>query len=393
MTSLTKYIHVAAVTIGLLLSGSLFAGDEKKDNVRITLKVSSAKTLEKDNVSLYIPALSAQAPQPLKIVDGKVVIHTHIPAPLNAMILTGKPLASFVIEPGEYQGEITDEGLTFKGGPINQIVHGYRYTKSYEDMQQRSRDYNQEAAKIDPLDKEAMAASRSKGGALYFEFMNAPKEHFQALQDIDQPDLAKLLAAAEGMTFAPDPEALKEQFGESMANDPSYQLTYLSVLAMQENNAKNRVKLAELQATDGKIEVGTQYKDIAGLDLDGKEHKLSDALGEGKYVLMDIWASWCGPCRAEFPHLKSAYKKYHDRGLDIFAVSIDSDRGDWIDAMEEEDTPWLNYLDQGNDVSDIYGVAGIPYNVLIDENGIIVGKQLRGHDMDERLDELLPSSK
>ena len=109
-------------------------------------------------------------------------------------------------------------------------------------------------------------------------------------------------------------------------------------------------------------------------------------------MLLDFWASWCGPCRAEFPHLRLAYKEYKDKGFEIFGVSFDDSEEKWLKALKEEKTTWINAADlsafQSQAVKD-YGIRGIPYNILVNSKGEIVGESLRGEGLEKMLEKYL----
>lgn len=125
--------------------------------------------------------------------------------------------------------------------------------------------------------------------------------------------------------------------------------------------------------------LGRAALDFTQFDIDGKPVKLSDY--KGKYVLLDFWASWCKPCRAENPTLLKAYNKYHEKGFEILAVSLDSKKDAWLKAVKEDQLPWRHVSDlkgKKNDVAMLYEVYGIPDNFLIDPNGVIIGRNYIG---------------
>lgn len=109
----------------------------------------------------------------------------------------------------------------------------------------------------------------------------------------------------------------------------------------------------------------------------------------GKYVLLDFWASWCGPCRGEIPNLKKAWEKYHPKGLEIVSITIDKKEQDWRKALKQEDMPWTQLNGSGTKVPESYNVQGIPHILLIDPDGKIVGINLRGAALENKLAELL----
>jgi peroxiredoxin len=150
--------------------------------------------------------------------------------------------------------------------------------------------------------------------------------------------------------------------------------------------------LNALSALLENIAIGKPAPDFSLPDPDGTIVSLSDRLGKG-YVLLDFWASWCGPCRRENPHIVKVYREYKDKGFDVFSVSLDKTAEAWKRGIEEDSLTWTH-------VSDIlfwdsaparqYGVRAIPANFLIDKDGIIVAKNLRGEELGKTLEELLP---
>jgi thiol-disulfide isomerase/thioredoxin len=136
---------------------------------------------------------------------------------------------------------------------------------------------------------------------------------------------------------------------------------------------------------------GAKFVDFDFHDVEGKPVKLSDHLGKGKYVLIDFWASWCHPCRADIPHLKEAYEIYHPAGFEVISVSMDDKTENWLKAVEEEKMNWLQLSDlkafQG-DLSKIYNFNGIPTCVLVGPDGTIITRNMRGLWMDKKLIEL-----
>lgn len=121
-------------------------------------------------------------------------------------------------------------------------------------------------------------------------------------------------------------------------------------------------------------------------DVNGEIVSLQDL--RGKYVLLDFWASWCGPCRKENPTVLKAYNKFHDKGLTVLAVSLDDNETKWKKAIQDDQMPWIHVSDlkgTGNAVALQYGIYGIPANYLIDPNGKIIGKNLRGEELEKTL--------
>lgn len=135
---------------------------------------------------------------------------------------------------------------------------------------------------------------------------------------------------------------------------------------------------------------GMEAPEISMKDPDGNLRNLSDL--RGKVVLIDFWASWCGPCRRENPNVVKLYQKYRDQGFEIYSVSLDKEKGAWLKAIKDDHLEWPNHVSDLNGWTSsggqTYGIMSVPSTVLIDRDGNIIARNLRGSDLDKKLEEI-----
>lgn len=227
-------------------------------------------------------------------------------------------------------------------------------------------------------------------------------EERQSATDERKAEIAKEAAAAEdeytNVIKSSIEQNIANPLGTYLISSNYYYYEYpelgevIAKLPASAQTDPNIARLSELVETARKTAVGQPFVDFEMKDPKGNPVKLSDFAGKGKLVLVDFWASWCGPCREEMPNLVAAYAKYKDKGFEIVGVSLDRTAEAWQKGIEQLSITWpqMSDLEYWNSLgAKLYAVSSIPHVVLIDGEGTIVARGLHGEKLQEKLAELL----
>ncbi|HTE26361.1 peroxiredoxin family protein [Flavitalea sp.] len=207
----------------------------------------------------------------------------------------------------------------------------------------------------------------------------------QFLSRDNNPLVASFAAGIASNTFSPEEyEAELAKLTKKYPADSN-----ISFLNQQFAQQKAQSMQAE-KSKQSNSWVGKKVPDMSMPDVNGKEVSISSF--RGKYVLIDFWASWCGPCRDENPNVVKAFNQFKDKNFTILGVSLDKDKPNWIKAIKEDNLAWTHISDLAfwNSKSvEIFKFEGIPFNVLVDPEGNVIGESLRGFDLSKKLSEVL----
>ncbi|MBO4564227.1 MAG: AhpC/TSA family protein [Bacteroidaceae bacterium] len=220
-----------------------------------------------------------------------------------------------------------------------------------------------------------------------------PDEIAKAQQELDSITAQSLEAKRQFIVDHAGTGIADYLFSQYYMN-PSYEAT--KDLLLKEYAAKNPDGphfgkiMKQIEATKNADEEG-MFTDFTMNDNNGKPVSVMSIITENQYTLVDFWASWCGPCRAEMPNVVAAYQKYHDKGFEVVGVSLDEDKKSWIAAIEKLQMPWPQLSDLKGwqcEGAVLYKVQAIPSNLLVDQSGKIVAKNLREDELQNKLAEL-----
>ena len=293
-----------------------------------------------------------------------------------------KGSVQFILEPGEirvgHAGRVA--GLTAEGGPYNQrVVAVWRDTEEYRQVLD---DYAKVmAAKADLEDGPERETLTEEAIRLYNELNRIRRDALREIAMSDDDPFASLFAIEMGGLSRTAALSRLDQL-QAVARLPA---TVTALRARTETG----IRMSETAKT---VQVGARVKGFSATGLDGETYRLEDLLADNQAVLIEFWASWCGPCRAEVPNLRTAVEQYDERGFGIFAFSLDDNREDWEIASAEDEISWINTGDlkaYDSPVPAQFGVLALPMNVLIDGEGVILARNIRGEGLLAKLAELL----
>ncbi len=264
---------------------------------------------------------------------------------------------------------------------------------------------------VDSLDKVKISGSKTEyENYTYNQILNKYERKFQDIEneyeganDSRKEELKKLYEKADLEMVKAQKQFIKDNptsylcIGILIELDWSFKTAkeyqeYISILDTSLNQYKRLISLKEHVGRMEKVEPGNIAPDFEISDINGNKIKLSDHYSKSKYTLLDFWASTCGPCRIENKHILKAYKKYHDKGFDVFGVSQDSKKELWLNAIKKDSLVWTNTChlqkESTNELIKMYALNQVSANFLLDNTGKIIDKDLHGEDLEIKLAEL-----
>ena len=323
--------------------------------------------LKDTKVTIHYYKDTIPATDTVEVKNGKLSWTARMPEPQKVFMMFPQRYEQFFAESGNIKITATADLKTFEVKGSKTQDESVAYEKSLKDL----------------TDQE---------GPLYQKYGKVSKEEQAALEaTLNDLRMQKRARANAYITAHP-----ASAFSISLVADRASMGEYKDVAAIYEKldpsaqqSAQGR-KIAVRLTVLKKSALGEKILDFTQNDTTGKPVQFVNF--KGKYVLVDFWASWCGPCRGENPNVLKAYNEYKDKNFTVVGISLDDKADSWEKAIREDNMPWTQLSDlKGwkNELANYYGIQGIPSNFLVDPDGKIVAKDLRGEALHAKLAELL----
>lgn len=396
-----KYKILGLCTCLFLVSTNIQAQKKKTTTAPASYTIEGNITGLEDGIAVkLVPGATHNSELPVAettLKDAKFTFTGKLKEPRFFYIMFGKSKGNIPVMVENAKIKVTASGsvskeegewISFKDVVVTGSKSYDYYKKETAFRDELDKDYEAYHTKdSDELSKLIGAANRDKNTklsdslqklAVWKKFEADEKAFFTKVEKSSKDLIAKHKATWWGpffmmisySYFTPEQKPIYEQFSEVAKK------SYYGQVVDKDLNPKSLI--------------GTSVANFGLKDKDGKAYNVKDIVAGKKYILVDFWASWCGPCRKEIPNLKTAYAEYGAKGFEILSISIDKDEKAWQKALTQENMQWHNLLDDDK-VSKSFNVKTIPATYLVDSKGVIISDNLRGAELEAKLKELLKS--
>lgn len=318
---------------------------------------------------MSVPVADSFRNDTIHIKDGKFTWKGKVPGPYHMTMFGENGVYEFFIENKPMRLKINKEGYHLSGSPVNDEYEAYRNGRA--DMDKAFNDAaTKEYYAKDSSDEVKAALSSAKQVA------------DNALVKYNNDYITNHRSSYVSLMLIGDRAAIDARHQEI---DSLFHL-----LSENLQSSKAGKDLTKQIAILRKRSEGQPFIDFTQKDIEGKTVHFNDL--KGKYILVDFWASWCGPCRAENPNVLKAYQQYKDKNFTVVGISLDKEEAKWKKAVADDKMPWLQLSDlEGfeNEVATYYNIRAIPFSFLLDPQGKIIARGLRGEELQQKLFSLL----
>ncbi|WP_220654069.1 TlpA disulfide reductase family protein [Bacteroides fragilis] len=315
-------------------------------------------------ISRYDDGMKVDSTQ---VANGQFKFTGKADTPYFCRIDAGREYANFILEGGNIQVNVLTHNDP-KGTPMNE-----EYSRIHDRTSEMVATLKSKHSEIEQQTKDKAEQLRLKKEYSQTYWHAAYTQLYKELF-MNNPDNALGEYAIRSLIMSASPEEMEPIFATAGPWLKSLQ-TYKRI----------EKQCQAMKATA----IGQKFTDFSGKAVDGSEVSLSDYVGKGTYTLVDFWASWCGPCRAESPHVAQLYNEYKDKGLTVLGVAVWDKPEHTKKAIKELNINWPQIIDTGMTPMDLYGVNGIPFIILFGPDGTIIARDLRGEAMIKKVTEVL----
>ena len=328
----------------------------------------------------YVEEIGGAPIDTIVVRGGKFVLEGEVDSVMLCAIVSadGMTGSMFFREPGTIKMSLS-KTLPAKVG-------GTKTNDGWQRMNDIQSEYNDKLSEI-TVEMYADGVSEERKGELMKDFEDMKSQTMDAIYDLCDKNIDNELGFFIVTT-------LLQGQGDEIDADRVNALIEKMPARIKEREAIK--KMEKKMAALSKVAEGKTFEDFSMPTPDGGEMSVMSEVKKNKVTLLDFWASWCGPCRQEAPHLVELYSKYHDKGLGIVGISFDNKKEDWVKAIDELGLVWpqiSDLKDWDSAAAAMFQVQGIPYVVAVDQDGVILAKNIRGDILDAFLEEKLGGEK
>ncbi|MBB4038281.1 peroxiredoxin [Dysgonomonas hofstadii] len=336
--------------------------------------------------TIYLQKIDSMEAQSFTVIDSCVIKNNKfkMKGALNGEAIMGflsvghieapeeeSPMTTIVLEPGTIKVKFEKKDVTVEGTPKNNEFNKVLVTMNkvgtfFEELEKAGNINNM------PLNAEGLDA-KAQVEKLQEELLKANFDFVKA--NINNK-------AGQFLFFSSFTPSSFVQFSKEQVQE---------IIAAADSTVRNMPNIMTLEKEVNRVvpEVGLPFEDVQLVDMEGSRVALSKYVEGNKCTLIDFWASWCRPCIEEMPNLIKAYNTYKSKGFEIVGISVDDDRQAWHNAVSTHKMSWIQLGDDTRSASAIYAVNAIPHTILLDKDGVIVAKNLRGKELEDKIAEIL----